>query len=489
MMSDVFIWLLNGLYLLLVVGTVLVVMLENRQPERTIAWIVAILLLPGVGLCFFYFFGRNIRRQRALPLTKRLQTPHRHKSWLEATETPPTTTDRYQALKSLCDQEFGAPVETLGKTEIFYNGTDFLKHLLEDIKTARSYIYLESYIIEDDKVGRQVGQALKEAAKRGVETRLLYDDVGCWRVPKHFFRDIAHGGVEVEAYMPVHFPSLTHKINYRNHRKICVIDGQQGYIGGMNLAARYLGSNDNVWRDIHLRLGGAAVRRLEQIFLTDWQFVTKGVEYKPKNEPPTTDSHPTLPNTKNNAATANTRVPQVQIVTNDPTTAVPQLMMAYTWAVMHARRYLYVQTPYFMPTEPFLHALKTAAMSGIDVRLMMPHKPDGKLLRRINDSYVAELLAAGVRVLLFEGGFLHSKCLVMDDDWCAVGSANMDFRSFLNNIEVSALIYDHNVSRSVRQQFERDQTQCREIEPSRWAKRSLMRRLRESATRILSPLF
>ena len=491
MVSTVFIWILIGAYLLLVAGTVLVVLLENRQPERTIAWVVALVLLPVVGLVVFYFFGQNIRHRQRLRRhkKKRKQTAanlstEKRASHLEAYSRLKESAERstevsenqHISLQHLCAEAFNAPVQPLEGALLLDNGTDFLTALLRAFSKAKKYIYLETYIIENDSIGNLVADALADAAQRKVEVRLLYDDVGCWRVPERFFRALERRGVRTAAFMPVRFPSLTHKINYRNHRKLCVIDGTIGFIGGMNLALRYMGREGFIWRDMHLSIQGAAAGRLESIFLDDWAIVTRDEKISKKHCESTTFQ----PISDNST---------VQIVTSDPKTAVPQLMYAYTWAAMHARRYLYVQTPYFMPTEPFLQALKTAAMSGTDVRVMMPRKPDGIMLRRINDSYIAELLAAGIRVYLYEGGFLHSKCIAADDHWCAVGSANMDFRSFLNNIEVGALIYDAATCAAVRDRFERDMKSCSGIDANRWAQRGLMRRLLESATRILSPLF
>ncbi|MBR1838465.1 MAG: cardiolipin synthase [Bacteroidaceae bacterium] len=481
MITTILTLIVSALYLLIVIGTVLVVMLENRQPERTIAWVVAIVLLPFVGLVMFYFFGRNLRSRKRRKLYHNNTTTYLD-AYSGSKDTLSIENDTYYPLKKLCQEEFGAPLHRLEQAVLLESGTDFVQKLIETFDSAKSHVYLETYIIEDDAVGNAVGEALLRAAKRVVDVRLLYDDVGCWRVKSAFFKHLSQGGVHVASFMPVRFPALTHKINYRNHRKVCVVDNEWGFVGGMNLAKRYVGEDGMHWQDLHLLLQGAAVERLESIFLSDWFYVTHSAEPQPQHFRTDTSS---LINTSDVAAAANS----IQIVTSDPLTSMPQLMTAYVWAAIHARRYLYIQTPYFMPTEPFLHALKTAAMTGVDVRVMMPRKPDGVMLRHINDSYVGELLAAGIRVWLYEGGFLHSKSIVMDDNWCSIGSANMDFRSFLNNIEVSALIYDTRTACKVRERFEADQKQCSEIDHKRWQHRGLKRRIKESATRIFSPLF
>ncbi|MBP3228472.1 MAG: PLDc N-terminal domain-containing protein [Bacteroidaceae bacterium] len=545
MVSSVFLWLGMAVYLLLVLGTAIVVLLENRQPERTIAWIVALVLLPVVGLVAFYFFGRNIRRPRLLVRATRRQEgrkrvpPRQQRSTIR---TAGGVSDAWRGLASLCAEGFGAQMDTATDIRIFTDGTALLQDLIEAFDEAKRSILLETYIIEDDSVGRRVADALARAAKRGVEVRLLYDDVGCWRVPTRFFRRMERAGVHTAAFLPVRFPALTHKVNYRNHRKLCIVDGTTGFIGGMNLAERYLGREDFTWRDLHLSLHGTLVARMAHVFLSDWAFVKgelgarnedlgigqtksgirneelgiKPREYGMRNEelgikPTATaadenqavSSRSPIPNSSfltphspsrspiphSSFLIPNSEAVPVQLVTNDPTTPHPQLMYAYTWAAMHARKYLYVETPYFMPTEPFLQALKTAAMSAVDVRLCLPRKPDGRTLRWINDSYITELLQAGVRVYMYDGGFLHTKCIVADDAWCAVGSANIDFRSFLNNIEVSALVYDADTAARIRLVAEADMKHSQEVDADRWARRPLRRRLLESATRIIAPLF
>ena len=481
LMSTLLTWVLLGLYLLIVAGTVVAVILENRQPERTIAWVVAIILLPFIGLIFFYFFGQNIRSKHR---RRRYHHDTKHSELLSKTNDTKAyeTSDSFFPLKRLCSEEFGAPLLPLEQIDLIESGRDFFTSLIEACNKAVHHIFLETYIIEDDEAVKPVCEALIAAAQRGVDVRLLYDDVGCWRVSNRFFNYLQRGGVKVAAFMPVHFPSLTHKINYRNHRKICVVDDRLGFIGGMNLAQRYLGDKVNAWRDLHARLTGQVVLQLTEVFLSDWAYVTESATtYAEKYG--VTYGIP-LP-----CVSVSPERGWVQIVKSDPLSAVPQLLTAYTWAAMHARDYLYIQTPYFMPTESFLQAIKTAAMIGADVRVMMPRKPDGKMLRRINDSYVSELLSAGVRVYQYEGVFLHTKSIIVDDLWCSIGSANMDFRSFLNNIEIAALIYDKDTAEKVRLGFERDIEQSREILLARWSERGLHRRFVESITRILSPLF
>ena len=485
MWSSLFLYIAAAFYALLVVSTVTVVLLENRQPAKTIAWTIVIVMLPVIGLVIFYFFGQNIRKERYISrkqyslLTRRMLADVR---CLPSSACPP----KYRPLVQLFDHTNRAVLTAVRRMEGYNDGADWLVALLREFAAARETIHLETYIIEDDPVGRLVRDALADAARRGVAVRLIYDDVGCWHVKPRFFRPLAEAGAQVEPFLPVRFPSLTHKVNYRNHRKVCVIDDRVAFIGGMNLALRYVSRAKKVWRDVHVRIEGGAVADLQRLFLSDWLFVTgerlpDGVwkdhvrqqpEHAAEMRGEVTDGPPLL----------------LQIVPSNPVSRYPEIMYGLTWIIQHARRYLYIQTPYFMPTEPVLQALQTAAMSGVDVRLMVPQKPDAFWLRYINDSYFSAVLQAGVRVFTYKAGFLHSKCAVADDDWCTVGSSNMDFRSFENNFEANAFIYGQEAALAMRATFMEDLAHCDEIILGNWKKRPYRRRLLESYTRILSPL-
>ncbi len=475
MWLTVILWVVLAIYLCIVLGTVLVVVLENRQPVKTIAWTLVLVTLPVIGLVFFYFFGQNVRKDRIIhrhtpPLSLRkllAATIHRSSAALPA---------HYAPVVQLFEQLNLAVPFSDNRIDIYSDGRSFTLALLAAIGEARHHIHLQSYIIDDDCVGRLVADALLDKAAQGVEVRLVYDDVGCWNVGHAFFDRLMAGGVEVEAFRPVRFPSLTHRVNYRNHRKVCIVDGRVGFVGGMNLARRYVSGVDGTdWRDMHLRITGPAVLGLQRVFLLDWGFVghrlrTDSIYYPDIRLADTTGGD------------------IVQIVTNDPGGRWPDIMYGLTWVIQNARRYLYIQTPYFMPTEPVLQALQTAALSGVDVRLMVPLKPDGFWLRWANDSYFTDVLTAGIRVFAYGPGFLHSKAIVADDDWCTVGSTNMDFRSFENNFEANAFIYGRSTALRVKAIFEADLASCTEIRLEEWRERPIRRRLLESFTRILSPL-
>jgi len=473
MWKDVTLITLLAVYAVFVLETVVAVVLENRQPAKTIAWILVLVTLPVIGLVFFYFFGQNIRKERTIHRKNfRLLT---QRMLAEAGRyAPDSLPDAYEPLIHTLQREKLAIPTTGNRIRMLERGADFLTALLKAFEEAQDHIHLETYIIEDDAVGRLVRDALIDKVRQGVEVRLMYDDVGCWRVEPRFFRRMAAAGIRVVPFLPVHFPALTRRVNYRNHRKICVIDGRTGFIGGMNLARRYVSRTEGEWVDLHLQIDGPAVGSLQRMFLTDWHVVTESLLTDKRYFPCWETAGPGA---------------LVQIVDANPVSQYPEIAFGLTWVAMHARKYLYIQTPYFMPTEPFLQALQTAALSGVDVRLMVPLKPDGFWLRWANDSYFSEVLRAGIRIFTYGDGFLHSKCLVADDTWCTVGSANMDFRSFEDNFEANAFIYDEQTARATKEIFLRNQARCHEVRTEEWDTRPKRRRLAESFTRILAPLF
>jgi cardiolipin synthase len=326
------------------------------------------------------------------------------------------------------NQDLSLPFKD-NKTDIFTSGEAFFQSLINDISHAQHHIHIDMYIWEDDTIGNKVADALIARAKEGVAVRVVYDDVGCWRVPQRFFSRMSREGISVQPFMPVRFPTLTRRVNYRNHRKVIVIDGQVGYIGGMNIADRYVhGIGDQEWRDTMLRIVGGAVYGLQRTFLIDWYFVSRTLITDSDYYPPVKLQQP-------NDCVA-------QVVTSSPAADFPNIMQGYVRIIMEAKNYVYIQTPYFMPNEPVLFALKTAALGGVDVRIMVPERCDAFFVEWASRSYLREVVEAGVKVYLYRAGFLHSKTLICDDSIVACGSTNVDFRSFENNFEANIFIYN-----------------------------------------------
>ena len=330
--------------------------------------------------------------------------------------------------------------------------------------------------MEADALGNLIADILIDKAKEGVEIRLIYDDVGCWNVSDKFFNRMRNAGVMVETFMPVRFPAFTSKVNYRNHRKLCVIDGKVGFIGGMNIAKRYIvGNGKQKWRDTHMKIRGGAVYAIQRAFLVDWYFVS-GELISDRKYYPELDG--TIKNDK-----------IIQIVTSSPVSKWPDIMQGYVRILLEARHYVYMETPYFLPTETVMSAMRIAALAGVDVRIMIPRHGDAKFVEWASRSYVFETIQAGVKVYLYRAAFNHSKLLVCDDNVCTCGSTNIDFRSFENNFEANAFIYGKETAQQFKQIFMNDIRHSVYVtEKMISQKRPFINRLWESLVRLLSPL-
>lgn len=451
--------------------------MDNRQPAKTIAWVMVLLFVPVLGIVLYIFFGQNTRKMRLISqrsldqLSKRqmlefveqrnLQLPERHRS----------------IIKLFTNQSLALPFKD-NEVELYADGYEFFPALLQSISRARHHIHLEVYIFADDALGRLVADALIQKAREGVEVRVVYDDVGCWHVPHSFYDRMRNAGVDVGEFMPVRFPAFTSKVNYRNHRKLCVIDGIEGFTGGMNIALRYvkgLHGGTLPWRDTHMRLRGSVVYALQRAFLVDWYFVDRTLINDHRYYPP-------MPWHISNDSLA-------QVVTSSPIAQWPDIMQGYVRILLEAKRYVYMETPYFLPTEPVMFAMRTAALAGVDVRLLIPRRSDAWLIQLASMSYVTETLEAGVKVRLYEKGFNHSKLLVADNQISTCGSTNIDFRSFENNFEANVFFYDRQTALRIKDIYMRDEdcsinfSEARELHH-----RPYMHRFVESLLRLLSPL-
>ena len=463
------------LYVAIMIPAIIRVLLDNRQPAKTMAWILVLAFMPFVGIIFYIFFGQNTRKERHISdrsmdqLTKRsmLEFVEQENLHLPANNKP--------LMNLFTNQNWAFPFKD-NRVDIFTDGYEFICSLLYNIGKAQHHIHLDTYIFEDDALGYLVADALIDKAEQGVEIRVIYDDVGCWKVKDAFFERMRDTGIDVHAFMPVRFPAFTSKVNYRNHRKLCVIDGKVGFIGGMNIAKRYVkGTGKQPWRDTHLRIQGGGVYALQRAFLIDWYFVDRTLITNRVYYPPV-DIH------INNSCL-------VQVVTSSPIAPWPDIMQGYVRILLQAQKYVYMETPYFLPTEPVLFAMRTAALAGVDIRLMIPRKADAKLVEWASRSYVMEAIEAGVKVYLYMGGFNHSKLLVSDDNLCTVGSTNIDFRSFENNFEANAFFYDEEMAQRIKAIYLKDESQSILVDDVSYVvKRPFMKRLFESIVRLLSPL-
>ena len=468
-------WIATLIYAVIVIGTIITVVMDNRQPVKTLLWIFVLLFMPIIGIILYFFFGMNTRKEKMISqrsidrLTKRSMMEYIEQKDLHVS-------DSHKVLVRLFSEQNWAFPYKDNEVDIFTDGYAFFPELLAEIAKAKDHIHLDTYIFEDDPLGRLVADALIAKAKEGVEVRVIYDDVGCWKVKNSFFERMREAGIDVHAFMPVRFPMFTRKVNYRNHRKICIIDGLVGFIGGMNIAMRYVkGTAKQPWRDTHLRIRGASVYGLQRAFLIDWYFVDRTLITKRKYYPPY-DA-----NISNNCV--------AQVVTSSPISEWPDIMQGYVRILLEAKRYVYIETPYFLPTEPVLFAMRTAALAGVDVRLMIPFHSDAKITEWATRSYFVETIKAGVKIYLYKAAFNHSKLLISDDSLSTCGSTNVDFRSFENNFESNIFFYHQGIALRLKKVFLDDQSHCVLLNSTvNLEHRHFLKRFTESVFRLISPM-
>ena len=475
--------ILLTIYLVTVLSTAVMVIHEKRDPAKTSIWVLILILLPIIGLIFYIFFGQNHRKEKIFS-RKGLRDLQQIEQ-MSRSQLKDIIADKYIGFPSIADN-IGIITLLLNNSKALltlYNSVDILQtgkktfeSILKAIDDAKSSIHLEFYIIENDEIGNLIKDKLVVKAKEGVEVRLIYDDVGSWSLPKRFIKELVNAGAEAYPFMKVNFPLLTSKVNYRNHRKIIVVDGRVAFMGGMNIADRYLKGDSTLgtWFDTVLRIEGEAVRTLQVIFLVDWFFVSRII---------ISDRDKYFPEYSVNTQHA------LQVTASGPDSDWASIMQAFFVAITKAKKHIYIASPYFIPNESILTALKTASLSGVDVRIMLPGKSDSTVVYWSSMSYVSELLKAGIKVYLFQGGFNHSKILMIDGSFASVGSANMDIRSFEDNFELLTMVYDKELTIQLENQYLKDLRRSKKINLKYWESRSLKQNFKESLARLFSPLF
>lgn len=470
-------WLLGTLYViyvLLVVSSIFVVVSENRNAAKSNAWILALIFLPVLGLILYLLFGRSLRDEKILTDANRDKLLERHENEFDEIETASLSENNRQLI-NLCNKLGTAHFYPDNDVRMYVKGREKFDDLLNDLQQAQNFIHIQYFIFLDDALGRQVRDALVAAVERGVEVRLLYDDMGCFTVNRRFFHNMKKRGVEVCAFMPIFkFLRPSWRLNYRNHRKIVVIDGKIGYIGGMNIANRYVDGDANLsWRDTHMRIAGSAVRGLQTSFAIDWNYMGGRIllesKYFPESQPMGDKG--------------------VQILLSGPMGDWASMAMMCEKVVSMANDYVYIQTPYFLPTDSLVYALQVASLSGVDVRIMIPNRTDWVVMRWGSFSYISQMLSAGIKIYLYQPGMLHAKTIVADDEMASVGSANFDFRSFEHNFETNAIIYGADMALRVKEDFFNDAKHCVLIDNlDEWRRRPFLQKVCESVVRLVSPV-
>ncbi len=478
------IWLfLIGINYILVIFFSALILLKNKNPVKTLSFLFALAVLPFLGMLVYYFFGQDYRKSKIFE-KKYILDNDKIRTWRKNFRLDQKERDDFA-------EEFGEGIFKIYKllknnekavltfdnsAEILVNGEQKFERLRVDLKAAKNHIHLEYFVLFDDELGTEIIDILCEKAKEGVVVRLVYDDVGSDISSKNK-KKLTASGVNHFPFMPVLFSNSTSKLNYRDHRKIVVIDGAIGYVGGINLDKKYDNTfkNERFWRDTHLRLEGGAVGSLQSSFLLSWNFASNDemkIEEKlfPKTPP------------------ENERPVAVQMAASGPDTDWANIMEAMFCAINSARERVYITTPYFMPNDAILTALTTSARSGVDVRVIIPYESDSWAAQYASDSYIEQCLESGIRIYRYTKGFVHAKTMVIDDMLSIIGTANLDYRSFALNFEINALLYDADINQQMEAIFQSDLTECDLVDLERWKERGLKRKLVESFSRLWAPL-
>jgi len=460
-----------------------VIFLERRNVAATWAWLMVLLFFPIGGFIIYAIFGQRLSYRKMYKMNERTQAllaqeiyNQRAVFMSQGVLFRDPAMDQYKNLIYMNLMSSSAVFTQNNKLDIFIDGTEKFEALINSIRSAKHSIHLLYYIVRDDCIGNRLVDELAAKAREGVEVRFLYDQIGCYRLPAGFFQRLIEAGGKVAVFLPSNFPYLHVRVNYRNHRKLVIIDGIEGYIGGINVGDEYLGKDPKFgyWRDTHLRVVGQAVYQMQALFLMDWNLASdERVESEEAYYPLDAAFDGSI---------------GIQIVSSGPNEPIEHIRNNYVKMIHAARDYIYIQTPYFIPDESVLTALKMAVMSGVDVRLMIPGTPDHKMVYWASYSYLGELLELGMKCYLYDKGFLHAKTITVDGQISSVGTANFDIRSFRLNLEVNAVMYDKGTAELLRSMFENDLKHCRELTYKAYRSRPRREKLRESLIRLLSPI-
>lgn len=466
------------LFINIVLG-ISIVFLERKNAPSAWAWLMVLLFVPIVGFLLYLIFGKPISNSKIfvwdtktrLGLKAAVQGQLRE---IEKNELTYNDHDMksYESLIYLNLRTDSALFSQNNAVDILVDGQEKFDRLMQDLRRAKDHIHLIYYIVRHDHLGTQIADILIKKANEGVTVRFLYDAMGSRRLSKKYVKRLRQAGVQVEEFFPAKF--INFKINYRNHRKLAIIDGKVGYIGGFNIGDEYLGKDRKFgyWRDTHLRVRGSAVESMQTRFILDWNQASKDeILFEDRYYQ------------SERAGDAG-----MQIVSSGPDQDLEQIKNGYIKMIMEAKESIYIQTPYFIPDESLRDALKIAALSGIDVKVMIPNKPDHPFVYWATLSYSGELLKSGGEVYIYQNGFLHAKTLIVDGKIASVGTANIDVRSFRLNFEVNAFIYDKKITEELVQAFNDDIRRSTQMTKKLYEKRSIGIRIKESISRLLSPV-
>ncbi len=475
-------WIALIIYIVIVILVCLRNIYETGSSTKTMAYLLFCIFIPVFGILFYLAFGVNYWRKKLYSkknsedekIMQQMKKNILHYNEVEL-DLEDIEGDDNAELSAMLTRSLQSPVTRHNRVKLLLNGEEKFPELLKALSEAKHHIHLQYYIYECDETGTAVIEMLIRKAKEGVQVRFIYDDFGSPTIKKKIEKRLLDAGVEIFPFHKVHFYLLANRINYRNHRKIVVIDGYTGFVGGINVSDRYVNNKKKqlYWRDTHLRIDGPGVYYLQYLFLTDWNFCCPG-SLKPNK----------IYFDNPEAVKENT---YVQIVGSGPNSAQPSVLFSVLQAINLAKEEILITTPYFIPGESIVDALMIAASSGLVVKLLVPGKSDSKLVNAASKANYNKLLQAGVEIYLYQKGFVHAKTLVTDSKLSMIGTANMDHRSFELNFEVNAIIYDAAFSKKMRTVFFDDLKHTKKLDAKQWYKRSVLTQFPEKFARLFSP--
>ena len=476
-------FIFGHLVMINLVFAVAIVFFQRKDPKSVWAWLLILYFVPVLGFVFYLLVGTDMHKKkmfRTKEIEDKLNNAIRRQEMLLLGKELP---ESYAEMKDYGDlvlyhlQASGAILTDDNDVQFIVDGKEKFRLLLEDMKQARKSIHIQYYIMKDDEIFASMKEILLMKVREGVEVRILFDGMGARFVKPGVWKELEALGIETAEFFPPIFGKLNLRINYRNHRKIVVIDGRIGYVGGFNVAREYAGLDEKFgyWRDTHMRITGSAVSSLQVRFILDWNFAaqkrTLSFDQYIEEAEDTLGAH--CP---------------VQIVTSGPDSLVQSIRNTYLRLIHKAKRSIYIQTPYFIPDEAIMSALMIAVRSGVEVNIMIPCKPDHPFVYWATYSYVGELVLQGAKCYTYNNGFLHAKGIVVDELVLSYGTANMDIRSFALNFEVNAIIYDRDKAEEMAGYFREDLKHCRLITRNAYQGRTLLIRCKEQISRLLSPV-
>lgn len=464
--------------MLYILNLILVLILENRDPYKTLAWILVLLFLPVIGTIAYFYGGESIKRKFYSWKLKRQKYARIAQEIVEAQKEslmhehiPKEIKDkRHTMYLALHSTQF--PFSNNNDVKILNHGKDFFESLFKDIENAKETIHLEYYIFRYDELGKKLADLLIVKADQGVKIRILVDALGSFSTPSDLDKLFKNNNISFSRFLPVHYSFLRSKINHRCHRKICIIDGKIGYIGGINIGQEYLdGGKFGFWRDMQMRIEGPSVYSLQSIFIRDWGFSTKENIYNYKLYPKQEEKGEV----------------SLHISPSGPDTKLANLKLIIFSIITTSEKRLWIETPYFIPDDALLMAIKSTVLKGVDVRLIVPDKSDATLPRLASSTFFKDLLDVGVKIYKYKKGFLHTKLLI-SDNISSIGSTNLDSRSLNLDFEASAFIFDAKTTNDLVKIFEEDIENSKEITKKDIYAESKWSRFKASLARLVSPI-